>query len=80
MSDEPVTRMVWTESLEPGSVLRWTFMRPPDFSVREEWVTVLSARKEGSTVYAIVVRENGEQDWISQDGHVPVRVKVEALS
>jgi hypothetical protein len=73
---DTVERMVWMDTIEPGTVLLWDFMgEHPEVHI-SEWVTVLAARLVGGQVHAIVARVDGRQDAISRAAHTAVRIQV----
>lgn len=69
-------RVVWMDTIEAGTVLQWEFYRDHPAVMAPEWVTVISARSDGEIVWAIVVREDGEQDMVSYKACMPVRIRV----
>jgi hypothetical protein len=75
-----VERMVWMDTIEPGTVLQWKFYREPPAVMAPEWVTVLTVRPEADVVRAIVVCEDGTQDMISYKGNLAVRIQVPVVT
>lgn len=85
----PPSRLVYFEDVQPGMVVQRFFREPDPAALHiavltggghrqvDEWATVLERRERADVVSLIVVRPNGDQEWMYGSSLSALRVRAD---